>query len=412
MQSHRSFLMLQGPQSRFFKRLGSALENQGHRVTKINFCGGDVLSWYGRNTRVFNKPFFMWQDHVAGLMNELAITDVLLFGDRRAIHAEAIAEARRRGVRVYVFEEGYLQPNCITFEEHGVNANSPLPRTADGIRLLGASLEAIPDVPVIPNSLKVRVMDTIRHHVGNVCLWSLFPFYRTHRPYVIGRELMGWLPRYLNRKGRVEKAERMQETIFNEDLSYFLYPLQLDSDFQMRLNSSFTDVPDAIRHVLISFAGSAPKQVRLVIKNHPLDNGLIDYESFVGQLIDELGIADRVVYLDGGNGKRLLERCRGVVVVNSSMGLEGLLAGRPVYCLGQALYGVPGLAVTPQELSLNGFWNDPYQADPELLELFVRVVFHHALVRGNFYTEQGIATAVEGVLERLALKAPAQYEEA
>lgn len=409
--SRRSFLMLQGPQSRFFRRLGGALEGLGHRVTKINFCGGDVFQWHGRGTRIFNKPFFLWPDHVSRLMDELGVTDLLLFGDLRPLHMEAVAEARRRGVRVHVFEEGYLQPDYVTFEEHGVNARSPLPRTADGVRRLASAIEPLPDLPVIRNSLRTRVMDTVRHHVGNVCLWGLFPFYRTHRPYVIGRELTGWLPRYLNRVERAERAAKAQAELLADSRPFFLYPLQLDSDFQMRLNSSFADVPDAIRFVLASFARSAPPDVRLVIKNHPLDNGLIDYAALVGELAAGSGLGDRVVYLDGGDGGRLLAACRAVVVVNSSMGLEGLLAKRPVYCLGRAVYGFPGLAATSGEQALDDFWAAPRAAEPELLELFVRVLRNHALIRGNFYTDEGIAAAVEGVLARLALGAPAQYEE-
>ncbi|MGE4192799.1 MAG: capsule biosynthesis protein [Pseudodesulfovibrio sp.] len=404
MTRQRSFLLLQGPQSRFFKRLGEALAAQGHGVAKVNFCGGDVLFWRGKNTRIFNGPRSRWPGRAGRLMDELSVTDLLLFGDRREIHRAAIDAARERNVRVWVFEEGYLQPSYITFEPEGVNARSTLPRSAEEVGRAAEGLDPVQDLPVIPNSLRIRVMDTVRHHVGNVLLWSVFPFYRTHRPYVIGRELVGWLPRYLDRKGRAERAARTQDRLLADPAPFFLYPLQLNSDFQIRLNSDFADVPDAIRNVLASFAHGAPEGTRLVVKNHPLDNGLLPYGEVVAEAADRLGLGDRVVYLDGGDGKLLMARCRGMVVVNSTMGLEGLLADRPVYCLGRSIYGFPGLAATPEELPLEDFWKDPVHADRELLERFVRVLSHRALVRGNYYTDEGIDAAIAGVFERLALR--------
>ncbi|SOB60061.1 conserved protein of unknown function [Pseudodesulfovibrio profundus] len=401
MDTQRSFLLLQGPQSRFFKWLGEALVAAGHRVAKVNFCGGDVFSWPWSHTRIFNKPKSKWAAHVRSLIDELGVTDLLLFGDRRQFHAEAISVARGAGVRVYVFEEGYLQPDCITFEENGVNAASRIPRTAEGIRELGEKLPPLPRLPVVGNSLKRRVLDTVLHHVGNTVLWCVFPFYRTHRPYIIGRELMGWIPRYYRRVERATKAVAKQEALLSDGTPFFLYPLQLDSDFQMRLNSSFTDVPDAIRNVMASFAAGAPSEAKLVIKNHPLDNGMIPYEKHIESWIGLLGLEDRVVYLDGGDGKLLMDSCEGVVVVNSTMGLEAMIAGRPVYCLGQAVYAMPGLAVTTQDCLLDDFWKSPIHADEGLVNTFLKVLSHGALVRGNFYTDEGISVAIEGVMSRL-----------
>ncbi|MGC7532736.1 capsular biosynthesis protein, partial [Pandoraea pneumonica] len=38
----RSFLALQGTASPFFRQLLSALSERGHRVQRVNFCGGDL----------------------------------------------------------------------------------------------------------------------------------------------------------------------------------------------------------------------------------------------------------------------------------------------------------------------------------------------------------------------------------
>ena len=41
----RTFLMLQGPQSKFFPKLARELIYRNAKVVKINLCGGDVLLW-------------------------------------------------------------------------------------------------------------------------------------------------------------------------------------------------------------------------------------------------------------------------------------------------------------------------------------------------------------------------------
>ena len=50
----------------------------------------------------------------------------MLYGDTRPIHAQAVAEARARGLTVHVFEEGYMRPCWVTYERGGTNGNSRL----------------------------------------------------------------------------------------------------------------------------------------------------------------------------------------------------------------------------------------------------------------------------------------------
>lgn len=401
MSSKRCFLFLQGPQSRFFRWLGLALTDLGHKVIKINFCGGDVLHWPRPYARVYQGRRTKWPLWVDRLLQSEQVTDLLLFGDRRPMHRDALFLAAHRGIDCHVFEEGYLRPAHITMETNGVNGCSSLPRTPQMVRDQAQDLPPAEFVQPLPNPLKKRVLDAVWHHVGNTLLMPAFPLYRTHRPYTIAWELQGWIPRYLNRKQRASLARQKQEQILDQGLAYYLFPLQLDSDFQIRLYSSFSNQTETIMHVLSSFAASAPQDTYLVLKNHPLDNGLINYQRFSLNFARALGIEHRVYFLDGGDGGLLMQSSRGVVLVNSTMGLEALTMGLPVYCLGQAIYSMPGLAVTHQEQSLDSFWQEPRPPDQGLLQDYVRVLLDQALVYGNFYTDRGIEAAVQGSLQRL-----------
>ncbi len=403
MSSARCFLFLQGPQSRFFRRLGLNLARQGHRVIKINFCGGDVLHWPWPYARSYRGHRNRWPERVKHLLDQEQVTDLLLFGDRRPLHREAIVLAQSRGVGIHVFEEGYLRPAHVTMETNGVNGCSLLPHTPEQVRTQAAHLPPVHFVKPKPNPLNKRVMDAVWHHIGNGLLLPVFPLYRTHRPYTIAWELQGWIPRYLTRKKRARQAREKQEILLSKNIPYFLFPLQLDTDFQIRLYSEFSGQTETIMHVLSSFAAHAPQKYFLVIKNHPLDNGLINYQRFILSFARALGIEDRIYFLDGGDGGVLMKNAQAVVLVNSTMGLEALTMGLPVFCMGRAVYAMPGLAVTENEQSLDTFWQDPKPCDSELLEEYIKVLLDKALVYGNFYTDQGIEAAIQGTLQRLGV---------
>ncbi len=408
----RSFLFLQGPQSPFMRRLGLAMHSLGVKVLRINVCGGDVYHWPRPLTLCYRGSRLDWPAFVATVMDRHGVTDLILIGDKRPLNHDAICLARARGIAVHVLEEGYLRPSYITMERGGVNSNSSLPPTPEAVRALAATLPDLPRPSRIVDSMSVRVVSTIKHHVGNTVLFGFFPRYRTHRPYAIGVELTGWLPRYFSRKRRRRRAETTVAGLFASGRPFFLFPLQLDSDMQVRSYSHF-GVLDSIMHVLSSFARGAPDDCVLLVKNHPLDNGLINLSRYLNNFARAAGIADRIIYIDGGAGRPIMEheQCRGVVVVNSTMALEAMALGRPVYSLGRAPYAMPGLAVAPAEMSLEAFWTDPRPVDMDLLVDFVKVLHERALLPGNFYTDVGIAAAVAGILRRLGLAVPCPGEE-
>ena len=81
---------------------------------------------------------------------------------------------------------------------------------------------------------------------------------------------------------RTQKAFRSGlRAAYRSHAPYFLFPLQLDADSQVRRYSPYSGMKEAIACVLTSFARSAPADTHILIRNHPLDNGLIDYAGFI-----------------------------------------------------------------------------------------------------------------------------------
>ena len=123
----KKVLLLQGPVGPFFRRLAKRLRAAGAEVHKVNFNGGDCL-FYPTNALTWRGHPGDWPQFLARLLEQHRIDIVLLFGDCRPIHRVARTVAQQHGVRVGAFEEGYLRPNFITFEQFGVNGYSRIPR--------------------------------------------------------------------------------------------------------------------------------------------------------------------------------------------------------------------------------------------------------------------------------------------
>lgn len=393
----RHFLFLQGIASPFFASLGKRLRRRGHLVTKVNFCGGDVLFWPWPGTLAFRGRSEYWGPWLERLIAGRQVTDVVLFGDCRPNHVSALTIAAAAGVRVHVFEEGYVRPSYITVEQGGVNARSALPLDPVWLR---DEAKVLPDVSPVDygGALNLRVAFDIAYNVVSTVLMPLFPHYRSHRPYWIWREYASWLGRLagLPREGR--RARAAVSALHSSGVRYALFPLQLDTDAQIRHHSPFKRLIPAIDHVLNSFAAHAPATMRLVIKNHPLDNGMIPYGRLIAERSAALGVADRVVYIDGGDLNGLIRRSSGVVTVNSTVGMTALTLGVPVRLLAPAIYDVAGIVDTQP---LDGFWSNAVAPDSGLLADFIKVLVHHTQVNGNFYSRDGIAAATSGCLERL-----------
>ena len=86
---------------------------------------------------------------------------------------------------------------------------------------------------------------------------------------------------------------------------------------------------EAIACVLTSFARSAPADTHLIIRNHSLDNGLIDYAGFIASFAAACGISDRVHFIEGGKAHQMMDKSLGVVVLNSTIGISALRQAKP-----------------------------------------------------------------------------------
>ena len=394
----RGFLFLQGMATRFFERLGRVLADRGHKVHRVNFNGGDRAFWRLPGAVDFCGHEHEWPEFLERLVVEKGISDIILFGDCRPLHRAAIRIAETRLLRLHVVEEGYLRPDWITFEGGGVNGQSSMPRDPGWYRERARSLPAWQDPPPVPGSFRRRAVEDVVYTMASMAGVWRFPHYATHRPYHQLIEYAGWLRRLALKRRAERRAAAEIEMLPDGSDPLFLFPLQLDCDYQVRVHSPFRAMHLAIEHVLVSFAAHAPAAARLIVKLHPLDSGLVDWTALTGHLAVELGIADRLTVLDGGDLGKVLARKPAVVTVNSTVGTLALACGLPVIALGKAIYDIAGLTFQGE---LHEFWTAPTAPDAVLFDAFRRVLAARCLIPGSFFNEAGLTIAVDAAVERL-----------
>lgn len=397
--SERHFLFLQGMPCDFFRLVGNALETQGHRISRINLCFADWLFWHDVRAINYRGRLENWETFLRRFIQSNQITDLVLLGEQRKYHKQAVVVAQSLGVRVMATDFGYLRPDWITLEPNGLGGNSSLPRSATEIRRLAATAAPVDLEPQHKDDALLMSLGDLLGSMGNVFLKFLYPFYRQSdaRPHpliyfpAMGRSL--WL-----KSTHERAASEVFDALKRSCEPFFVFPLQLDHDFQIRAYSPFGGMAEAIDLVLRSFALYAPANCKLLIKSHPWDPGLINWKKLIEKHADASGIANRVIYLNGGNLDEMMRLGQGVVTVNSTSGLQALRFGRAVKVLGSAVYDVDALT---SNQSLDEFWQNPSPPDLALLGDFIRVLVASTQVRGVFFGAGGKQSAIHEFVHRL-----------
>lgn len=393
---NKRFLFLQGPCSPFFSMLGRAVRDAGHEVQRVNFNAGDSWYWNCGNAVYYRKSAEGLEAWYNQLFDENGYTDVVLFGDQRPVHQPAIKLAKSRGIRIHVFEEGYFRPYWVTLERGGVNANSQLPRNPAWYRRVGPGIPDYGNGVAFPPAFSARAWHDVVYHVAGIRNPLTYPGYRTHSPQLAHQEYRAYLQRTaaLARIKRRNLAD-IQSLIYGR-VPFWLVPLQLNSDAQIRHHSDFSSMSHMLEITMESFARMCRPDAVLVIKNHPLDTGQDDHARTIAQIRQRIGLKpERILYLETGPLPALLNHARGVVTVNSTVGGSALVHGRPLKVLGNAIYDMPGLTY---QGSLHTFWRYSKQPDQRLFRWFRNTVIHTTQINGGLYSKESIRLTVVNAL--------------
>jgi capsular polysaccharide export protein len=376
--------------------MGKCLRALGHGVHRINLCLGDRLGWRGPGAVNFRGRPAEWPDFIARFLDTHAITDIVLLGEQRFYHREAIAAAKARGIAVVATDFGYLRPDWITFEADGLGRDSRFPRDPAAILELAAGLPP-PDLATRhTDSFRTQATWDVAYHLVSL-LPGFFPHYASHQLYHPIQVYLGTLSRILGRKRANRRAGRILAGLKDRG-PLFLMAMQMETDFSIRAYSHYPDLDSALEEVTRSFARHAPPDAQLLFKVHPLDPAMKNWRRRVARIAGSAGVSTRVHYLGGGDLRDIVESVQGVVTINSTVGLRAIVDRLPTHALGEAIYKIPGLA---HDGPLDRFWTEGRPPNPELREAFLRGIAHCLHIRGVFYARPGLDAAVKAAVHRL-----------
>ncbi len=126
----------------------------------------------------------------------------------------------------------------------------------------------------------------------------------------------------------------------------FLYcPLQVAADTQLSVFGGWVkDMPSYLVN-LVKASEALPKDMSLVVRPHP--SCRVGQDSALRLALTN----PRIRVINGGTSAEMLQKCAGVVTVNSSVGLEAFAYDKPVITLGQSFYHGPGLTEQAHDLA-------------------------------------------------------------
>jgi capsular polysaccharide export protein len=392
--SGKRVLLLQSPVGPFFWRFARDLRWVGAQVCKVNFNGGDLL-FYPFDAIRFAGRLDQWPEFLDRLISERNIDVILMFGDCRPHHRLARQVANQRGIEIGVFEEGYIRPHYVTLERYGVNGHSQLPKQP--LFYLNRDCAEPPPVRRVEDAFWGAALWAILYYVGAALLQPWFRHYVHHRRLSVA-EALPWA-RSFWRKWVYSWRERRIDRALSGPLAgnFFLVPLQVHNDAQIRTHSGFESVERFIHYVTKSFAAHAPADAHLVIKHHPMDRGYHDYRALVRGLASSHGLRGRLHYVHDLHLPTLLQNARGVVVVNSTVGMSALYHGTPLKVCGAAIYDMPGLTFKG---SLKDFWAAArdLEVDRELFRRFRSYLIEHTQLNGSFYKRLDLPGSHSGLV--------------
>jgi len=257
------------------------------------------------------------------LARERPTTAVMWNGSHR--YCQLLLALLPEGCRTFFFENGLL-PGTTTLDAKGVNFHNSVPRDAAFYRSYAVAHGAEPgsEITLIPRKPRNT----------------------------------GLAP--------VELPER-----------YVFIPFQDDRDTQVRLFSPW--VGDMRQLFALGERLAAETDLTVVFKEHPSSR-----ESYPELHQRAHG---RLLFANGNSTQELIEGSQFVVTLNSTVGLESILLGKPVVTLGQAFFNVEGVVMhadSADELVRIARQFPDWSLDPALRKSFLHYLKNEYCVPGRW----------------------------
>ncbi|MBE1288063.1 MAG: capsular biosynthesis protein [Alteromonadaceae bacterium] len=255
---------------------------------------------------------------------------IVLWNGMKQPNKTPVEVARALNIPVFLFENGLL-PNTTVLDPKGVNALNSLPRER-------TFYEKLPTPDVM------------------------------------------FKPRLQQREFHKFKKLSKQSSVLPKH--FIFVPFQVANDTQVICHSPFIHSMEHLYEVLTDalrqLHQSGYSDIHLVMKEHP------SWPKSYKALYDA---HPNIIFANNETSQSLIEQSLGVITINSTVGIEAIMLGKPVITLGDACYNIDGIVHhCPNQESLNHAIVEFWQENPNqpLRDKFLYYLAKHYLLPGKW----------------------------
>ena len=375
-------LFLVGPIGTFFARISNFFEKNNVKNYKILF----PLHEYGfqkKRTIKYTKDIEHFKEFLRDFISKKEIKHILMYGNVLIPHRQALElvdELKEEGIiiQTHIFELGYLRPNFVTLENKGVNYNSSFILNKEFYsKQLPYKEFPLPKKYVFRIRKIWKAITFISHCLTDYQIVE-FEHKLQPKPIFIWFQIKGFFLKYFFQLTEF----KLKKKCFSSK-PFFLVILQVATDSQLRNGSDINDNNDFIHKVIKDFASTELSNINLVFKHHPRDRGYINYSKQIEKISKKFNTKNNVFYIHDYFLSKIFKnpKCRGTILINSTVGYQSLYHSKPVKALGRSPYNINGLT---HQNNLVSFFTNPEKIDKVLFSKFFKYVLENSQINGNF----------------------------
>lgn len=280
------------------------------------------------NQRQLKNVYSSTYKALNNINNDTPIDYIFVWGGIRIMDSSAKKWASDKNVKTLFFELANL-PNKLFADPYGTNAQSALAYDCSFLRNYSVDEEAYKkwQNEYVKKSLKGHSVPQSKGVLSIDIKKNILDLYgATFKNYCKFEPILDFVKLKNKLKGNFSKFKF--DNIKLNELKYAFYPMQVSVDAQILVNSKTNN----IKALKVASMEAAKRGLKLLVKPHPAERDR-EHIKEVYKLKEEIGF----LFIDG-NTIEIINNSELVITINSTVGLQGMILGKEVICLGNSFY--------------------------------------------------------------------------
>ena len=384
--SPKNALILQGDWEGGISNVALDMISSGISVTKVILNAAEwIYVRRGVPTVSYDEPLDSFEPWLRKYIANSGTDCVILYNQYRPYNEIGWRIAKELNIQCIVLELGLLRPDFCTIYSRDFDHFDYLKSEWRKLEMNDVILE---EQEVPPHLAMMKTMTKMKQFAAFFLFSRVMAIFGRQYTHYVDQRGQGFFHHFyaliksgLRYQGRAKHSRYNQ--LFAQEWrdNFFLVPLQVHCDSQITKRSDFESIEDFIDSVVDSFIKNAPAGSKLVFKVHPMDRGYKDYHKKIKE-INRIDGNKRIHYVDRVHLPTALNHCKGVVTINSSVGLSALIHRKKLICLGEAAFDLENLSY---QGSLESFWNSDFVPSREKMRNFINLLKLTSQANGTFF---------------------------